>query len=334
MFVAASRDLSSTGSFSAVTDRRRKPNRRSRNRGRTLDKPGIKPRTIIFDRSGTAIRPPLCSSEGSDANQATGVARSGQKASENGVRRTPHVTHRGHTRKTSPCLLRRPQCPRSRAPGVLRPADPTTVLDPRLRPLVHPGRQIDQFNLVVRSLDYEVIQRAADTVQFPGDQPYVTITLALIEAHSMSESDRAYQLLGQQTHGDRKPSEFLVHLRRLGGNALPPYLLRTLWMRAVPTTVRTILALSPNTDLQTLVTQALQVCPVVETVLPGSPPQWPIRGNRGPEVATAGAQNFRLPNPNRARIRDRAVDEKPASGTCFYHRQFGNKARRCQPPYK
>ncbi|KAL1130221.1 hypothetical protein AAG570_013159, partial [Ranatra chinensis] len=92
--------------------------------------------------------------------------------------------------------------------------------------------QIDQLNLVVRSLDYEVIQRVADTVQFPGDQPYVSTKRAVIEAHSMSRPDRAHQLLGQRTLRDRKPSQFLAHLRHLGGNALPPCHLRALWMRA------------------------------------------------------------------------------------------------------
>ncbi|KAL1116676.1 hypothetical protein AAG570_005148 [Ranatra chinensis] len=206
-------------------------------------------------------------------------------------------------------------------------------------------RDITLKNLVVRSLDYEVGQRVADTVQFPGDQPYVAIKSALIESYSLSGPDRAQQLLRQQTLGGRKSSQLLAHLRRPGGNALPLYLLRALWMWALPTSVRDILALAPNTDLQTLATQADQVteevCPVVENVQPGEP-----RKDLYEEVKSLRQQllEFKVsashhppshPQPRaqqRPRSRPHTVDEKPASGACFYHRKLGDKARRCQPP--
>ncbi|KAL1110197.1 hypothetical protein AAG570_008274 [Ranatra chinensis] len=82
-----------------------------------------------------------------------------------------------------------------------------------------------QIDLVVRSLDYEVIQRVADTVQFPSDQPYVAIKSALIEAHSRSGSGRALQLLGQQMLGDRKQP--ISGLPTVSGQKLLGLLLKT-----------------------------------------------------------------------------------------------------------
>ncbi|KAL1129997.1 hypothetical protein AAG570_012940 [Ranatra chinensis] len=122
----------------------------------------------------------------SETNQTTGVTRSRQKASENGLQRTLHATYPGNTRKRSPRLPRRPVVgnwtytdlllqsptlpPQSRStpsepPDALHPTDPPTVLDRRSRPLVYPGRGYIR--------DSRRHKRVADTVQSPGDQPYV-----------------------------------------------------------------------------------------------------------------------------------------------------------------
>ncbi|KAL1130267.1 hypothetical protein AAG570_013205 [Ranatra chinensis] len=159
--------------------------------------------------------------------------------------------------------------------------------------------------------------------------PRSAVKSAPIEAHSISKSDRTYQLLGQQTLGDRKPSEFLAHLRRLGGNALPPYFLRALWMLVLLTNVRAIHALAPNTDLQTLASQAEQVleevCPIVETVLPGAP-----RNDLYEEIEVPKQQLRELKAS--ASHHPPPITTTPASGACLSHRKFGDKAAQVPAP--
>jgi hypothetical protein len=58
---------------------------------------------------------------------------------------------------------------------------------------------------------------------------------------SSSREQRARQLLALEDIGDRKPSQFLRHLRSLAPD-VPNYLLRGIWISRLPSTTQTHLA--------------------------------------------------------------------------------------------
>ena len=50
------------------------------------------------------------------------------------------------------------------------------------------------------------------------------------------------QLLMHEEMGDRRPTQFLCHLRTIAGPSVPPDFLRTLWINRLPPNVQAIIA--------------------------------------------------------------------------------------------
>jgi hypothetical protein len=82
----------------------------------------------------------------------------------------------------------------------------------------------------------------------PQQDPYTKLKTELLKRLSLSREQRAQQLLTFEEMGDRKPSQFLRHLRGLAPD-VPDYLLRTIWTNWIPTKVRTTLACHPEIEL-------------------------------------------------------------------------------------
>ena len=62
----------------------------------------------------------------------------------------------------------------------------------------------------------------------PTTGRYDRIKAELIMRLSLSEEQRVRQLLMHEEMGDRRPTQFLRHLRTLAGPSVPPNFLRTL----------------------------------------------------------------------------------------------------------
>ncbi|XP_070156747.1 uncharacterized protein [Polyergus mexicanus] len=79
--------------------------------------------------------------------------------------------------------------------------------------------------------------------QPPLKQKYEAIKKALIQRLTASQDQRIKQLLEHEELGDRKPSQFLRHLKTLAGITVSDELLRTLWLGRLPTQMQAILAI-------------------------------------------------------------------------------------------
>ncbi|CAB3233724.1 unnamed protein product [Arctia plantaginis] len=77
--------------------------------------------------------------------------------------------------------------------------------------------------------------------------------LLRLEQENKAEEQRVRQLIGEEELGDRRPSQFLRHLRSLSGNVLSDdNILRQLWLRRLPQQVQAILASQLDLDLNKL----------------------------------------------------------------------------------
>ncbi|XP_046142065.1 uncharacterized protein LOC123987861 [Osmia bicornis bicornis] len=83
----------------------------------------------------------------------------------------------------------------------------------------------------------------------PASGLYDTLKTELIRRLSVSQEQKARRLLELEEIGDRKPSQFLRHLRGLAGTCVSESLLRTLWLGRLPTNVQAILATQKDTAL-------------------------------------------------------------------------------------
>ena len=127
----------------------------------------------------------------------------------------------------------------------------------------------------------------------PATNKYTTLKTELIRRLSLSQDQRVRQLLAQEELGDRKPSQFLRHLRSLAGSSrLEDSILRTLWLQRLPTHVQQILQTQAHQPLDSQAAMADTICEVasIPTIAPPvaavMQPAWPVASTPTPPGAT------------------------------------------------
>lgn len=93
----------------------------------------------------------------------------------------------------------------------------------------------------------------------PDKDKYETLKTELINRLSASQGKRIRQLLEQEEIGDRSPSQFLRHMRRLAGTTVTDEFLRTLWASRLPNMTRAIVTAQADLPLNKLAEIADQI---------------------------------------------------------------------------
>lgn len=193
-----------------------------------------------------------------------------------------------------------------------------------------------------------------DIITPPAKGKYKAIKTALIQRLTDSQGQRIRQLLEREELGDRKPSQFLRHLSTLAGSAVPSELLRTLWLGRLPQQMQAILATRANDDLADIAEQADSIhevncdrAVVLATAVPpaqaASQMPWEAQIEAlTKQVAALTSHMTKMSKQlttergrrrDKSRSRDRARSKTPKhSGVCFYHKRFGEDARKCTHP--
>ena len=108
-----------------------------------------------------------------------------------------------------------------------------------------------QFNYVVSQLEYRHAAEVEDIiVSPPANEPYTTLKAELVRRLSSSRDQRARQLLIHEEMGERKPSQFLRHLKTLAPD-VPKDFLRSIWSNRLPPHIPIILAGQAEGNLHT-----------------------------------------------------------------------------------
>lgn len=107
-----------------------------------------------------------------------------------------------------------------------------------------------KFGYVLGALNTRYAAEVRDIIMNPPDsEPYQKLKTELIRRLSSSQEQKTRRLLELEEIGDRKPSQFLRHLRDLAGTTVADSVLRTLWLGRLPTNIQVILATQRDTDL-------------------------------------------------------------------------------------
>jgi len=94
---------------------------------------------------------------------------------------------------------------------------------------------VTKFYYVISQLENKYAAEVEDVITNPQPKSrYDQIKDELIRRLSLSEEQRVRQLLMHEEMGDRRPTQFLRHLRTLAGPSVPPDFLRTLWINRLP----------------------------------------------------------------------------------------------------
>nr|CDS32283.1 gag pol polyprotein [Hymenolepis microstoma] len=177
----------------------------------------------------------------------------------------------------------------------------------------------------------------------PDNKSYDWLKQAIINRLSVSREKRLDQLFSQAELGDRFPSQLLHHMRSLAsGSELKDEILKKLWMKSLPGSIVPFLITSPfQDDLDELAEEADLIYDhtdrpgvnTVKTLVSTDTPSQQLsplpKRFEKLELLVADSlhQNRRRSiTPRRHRSPSRLDDQ-----ICYYHRTYGDKARRCQP---
>lgn len=225
-------------------------------------------------------------------------------------------------------------------------------------------KEEDRFAYVVPLLERKYREEVKDLVREPPSQPYTRLREELVKRLTRSQDEKTLQLLQREEIGDRRPSQFLRHLRYLGGNAVKDDIIRPVWLSKLPPGVRAILAAHKDLALEKIADLADSIAAEFDSrqILEASTSTHSASTQIDPsaidaiisikfaqlatslkdEIATLRLRS-RSPSPwrnvdrgrhprSRSRLRPRSSQRTPGSGICFYHWKFGAEARKCTPP--
>ena len=217
-------------------------------------------------------------------------------------------------------------------------------------------RQRTKFNYVVSQLNQEQAAEVEDIILSPPEhEPYDRLKAELVRRLSTSREERVRQLLSHEEKGDRKPSQFLRHLKSLAPE-VPDDFLRTIWASRLPPHVQAILAGQTEGSLDSVSHLADRICevtpqPTTASISSATPDNTAGILGRIEELSRQVAslrasQTYSRPQSrerylslsrdrHRSQYRDRR-STRDCSPTppdiCWYHWNFGDEPRNCTPP--
>lgn len=227
-----------------------------------------------------------------------------------------------------------------------------------------------KYNTLVAALDTECLTSVSDILFTPPENnKYEALKTRLTNDFSDSETKRVQKLLSALHLGDQKPSMLLRQMRGLANGALNDEFLRNLWMQRLPLEIQSILSVSSET-LDSLALLADKISEVrsdpnsINAVGQSATP-YPSKINLDTnacasiqstsneisalkeQVRNLSEQIERLSRQqNRGHNHRRRFSKSPfrgnnnrrrnppneSSGLCYYHANYGKKARNCEQP--
>lgn len=212
-----------------------------------------------------------------------------------------------------------------------------------------------KFNHIIATLDPRYVREIKDLIKNPPKtEKYAKLKHELTRRLSVSREHQIRQLLSHEELGDRKPSQFMRHLRTLADGGVSDEFLYSMWASRLPSHVQAIIVSQTSTNLDDVADLADKIC---EVTLPPPPHQ--------PQVASTSTNNYdgllkkiddlittriqteltqqiaklsyresrgRQPFRRNKFSRSRSRGRSQTPGMCWYHTNFREKANKCTPP--
>lgn len=203
-----------------------------------------------------------------------------------------------------------------------------------------------QYYSVISALNSDVLHYVSDIVlQPPTDKKYETLKSRLIEEFSDSEQKRIKAVLSELTLGEDKPSHLLRKMKQLAGKTLGEEFLKTLWLQRLPAQAQAILSVSDD-GLDKLALMADKIhetnCSQIDEVQNNSTNTLSDLSELRAQIAELSKQVGRLSrsrgrqgferNRSFSRPRQQKTPTQDSRELCWYHRKFGETAKRCRSP--
>lgn len=220
-----------------------------------------------------------------------------------------------------------------------------------------------KYYTIIGQLEPRYLTEVEDIINDPpADGKYLKLKAELIKRLSASSELKVKQLITEAELGDRKPSQFLRHLKSLAGPDVPDQFIKTIWASRLPQNTQQIIA------SQTTVLASEKLAEMADKIHEITPayPQIAAASHNSPlissgtnsaldnmaksieelthQISALTAHNYR--GRTRGRFYERSRNRSPSAGRnsershssyrdqplCYYHARFGSKARRCIKP--
>lgn len=198
-----------------------------------------------------------------------------------------------------------------------------------------------QFSAILLALPMATASVFKDQLDNPpSTYKYLFAKNLIIRHYSKNQFDRIKTLMDHVELGDAKPSELYAQMKQVAGDVMSHSTLKGLWIMRLPEQWRPSLALTSNdpldflhaADLMHQVTPRSNIC----SVKPMPDVSVQVQEDIQPHPQLCAINNGKsFPNnrPYRRSNRRSFGFSQPSSGSlCFYHRNFGPNARRCEKP--
>lgn len=209
-----------------------------------------------------------------------------------------------------------------------------------------------KYAALVAHIDSETLNHVSDIILNPPNTgKYEALTSRLISEFADSEHSKIKKLLTDLQLGDDRPSQLLRKMKDLSAGQLTDDFLQNLWLQRLPANIQTVLSVSSErleklADLADKVAEIAQ--PSVYAVSHSSSATFDELSRQISSLAKQveslmNQRQFRTTSRSFSRPRHRSISTSrrrdsipdqcaPADGLCFYHRRFGDKARKCESP--
>lgn len=195
-----------------------------------------------------------------------------------------------------------------------------------------------KFYHIVAKVDQTVICHISDLVARPPlEEKYKSVKDRLVGRFALSPQAKLERLLGSHDLGDLRPTHLLAKMQELSaGLAVDENLLKMFFLQRLPTSIRSVLAISDGT-----ITKLAEMADkMVECSTPHvSAVEQPLADNTDElknQIAALTTEIRRMkmqPSRSRSRSSSRSGTTSRARGeVCWYHHQYGSNAHQCRAP--
>ena len=207
---------------------------------------------------------------------------------------------------------------------------------------------------VIDAMDSTTIREVKDIYNksLSSDNAYREFKSEVIRRFSESIEKKTKRLLEDEQMGDRKPSQFLRHLRNLAGDRISDDVLRTIWTSRLPSDIQTAIVAQQNIALDS----AAGIADIVAENLALRSSNMTQQCNTICASSTSDIEDLKdivlvlketvrtLVNANQrdSRSRTRSQDRSRHNSArrsrsrehknCWYHDKFKNQAHKCIKP--
>lgn len=216
---------------------------------------------------------------------------------------------------------------------------------------------VRKYHTVIAAIESHILSQVSDILLNPPvDNLYSTLKKKIIERFADSDHQRLRKLLQEIDLGDKKPSQLLREMRHLAGTKMDDDLLKNLWLQRLPSNMRAIISVSTE-DLAKLTELADKIAEINEVPQLSGISRQENQNQHVQSLHNCNGSNIegkiaelsrsiaelkthlysshtsaRSQSRPRTHHRNRSSSREQTKQECWFHRTFGNNAKKCRPP--